>query len=95
MSPVGAKPLPITGNHSFWFSFSGNALCYHLKESVFLRREKGMPSYDYRCVNCKKEFSTILSMKEHDARKAKCPKCGGKKLEQRITSFMVKTSRKS
>jgi hypothetical protein len=34
-------------------------------------------------------------MKEHDAKKAKCPKCGGKKLGQIITHFMVKTSRKS
>ncbi|MGD0916958.1 MAG: zinc ribbon domain-containing protein [Thermodesulfobacteriota bacterium] len=54
-----------------------------------------MPNYDYRCVKCNKEFSAILSIRDHDARKAKCPKCGGKKLEQRITSFMVKTSRKS
>ena len=54
-----------------------------------------MPSYEYRCAKCNKEFSMILSIKDHDARKAKCPKCGGKKLEQRISSFMVKTSRKS
>ena len=54
-----------------------------------------MPSYDYRCLKCKKQFSTILSIKEHDSKKAKCPKCAGKNLEQRITSFMVKTSRKS
>ncbi len=43
-----------------------------------------MPSYDYRCLKCKKQFSTILSIKEHDSKKAKCPKCGGKNLEQRI-----------
>jgi len=54
-----------------------------------------MPTYDYRCVKCKKTFSTIMSIKDYDAGKAKCPKCGGKKLEQRITGFMVKTSRKS
>jgi putative FmdB family regulatory protein len=54
-----------------------------------------MPSYDYRCPNCKKKFTAMLSMREHDAKKAKCPKCGGKKLEQLITGFQVKTSRKS
>jgi putative FmdB family regulatory protein len=59
------------------------------------KEEERMPTYDYRCVKCNKVFSTILSIKDHDANKAKCPKCGGKKLEQRITSFMVKTSRKS
>ena len=53
-----------------------------------------MPSYDYRCTNCKKKFTVMLSMKEHDARKAKCPKCGGKKVEQLISHFMTKTSRK-
>jgi len=56
---------------------------------------KGMPSYDYRCPNCKKKFTAILSIREHDAGKAKCPKCGGKKLVQLITGFQVKTSRKS
>jgi putative FmdB family regulatory protein len=54
-----------------------------------------MPSYEYRCLNCKKQFSIILSIKEHDAGKAKCPKCRGKKLQQRISTFMTKTSRKS
>jgi len=54
-----------------------------------------MPTYEYKCFKCNKEFSLILSMKEHDAGKAKCPKCGGKKLEQLITAFQVKTSRKS
>jgi putative FmdB family regulatory protein len=56
---------------------------------------EGMPSYDYRCPKCNKKFTAILSMKEHDAGRAKCPKCGGKKLEQLITAFQVKTSRKS
>jgi len=54
-----------------------------------------MPTYDYRCQKCGKEFSVILSMREHDGKKAKCPKCGGKKLGQLITTFMTKTSRKS
>jgi putative FmdB family regulatory protein len=54
-----------------------------------------MPSYEYRCPSCKKKFTVILSMKEHEARKAKCPKCGGKKLEQLISQFMARTSRKS
>ena len=54
-----------------------------------------MPSYEYRCPKCSKKFILILSISEHDARKAKCPKCGGKKLEQLITGFQIKTSRKS
>ena len=54
-----------------------------------------MPSYEYRCLKCNKEFSATLTIKEHDGHKAKCPKCGGKRLEQLITSFLTKTSRKS
>ena len=46
-----------------------------------------MPTYEYFCPKCKKKFTVILSIRDHDAGKAKCPKCGGKKLEQRITSF--------
>ena len=54
-----------------------------------------MPNYDYRCSECNKKFTLTLSIADHDARKAKCPKCGGKKLEQLITAFQAKTSRKS
>ena len=54
-----------------------------------------MPSYDYKCMKCNKKFTAILSIGEHDAGKVKCPKCGRKKLEQLITAFQVKTSRKS
>ena len=54
-----------------------------------------MPSYDYRCAKCKKKFTASSSFREHDAGKVKCPKCGEKKLEQLITAFQAKTSRKS
>jgi putative FmdB family regulatory protein len=56
---------------------------------------KGMPTYDYRCLNCKKTFSIVLSIKDHEDKKAKCPKCKGKKLQQLVTTFQAKTSRKS
>jgi putative FmdB family regulatory protein len=54
-----------------------------------------MPTYDYRCQSCKKKFSLTLSIKEHDASRVKCPKCGDKKVEQLITQFIAKTSKKS
>ena len=54
-----------------------------------------MPSYDYRCPSCKKKFTLLLSIKEHDRKRVKCPKCGGGKVEQLISTFMTKTSRKS
>ena len=54
-----------------------------------------MASYDYRCLNCKKQFAAVLSIAQHEAGKVKCPKCGGRKLTQLITAFLVKTSKKS
>jgi putative FmdB family regulatory protein len=70
---------------------------FYIRIKLFFGGKEGerMPSYDYRCPKCKKKFTAILSIREHDAGKAKCPKCGGKKLEQLITAFQVKTSRKS
>ena len=54
-----------------------------------------MPTYEYRCLNCKKPFEVIMSMSEYEKGKVKCPKCGKKKVEQRISQFMVQTSKKS
>jgi len=70
---------------------------FYIRINLFFPRKgvEGMPSYDYRCPKCNKKFTLILSIREHDAGKGKCPKCGGKKLEQLITTFQVKTSRKS
>lgn len=63
-----------------------------------LRRKKGgieMPTYEYECKDCKKKFTVILSLSEHDKTRVSCPKCKGKKVVQNISSFMTKTSRKS
>jgi putative FmdB family regulatory protein len=54
-----------------------------------------MPTYDYLCKKCNESFSVMLSVKDHDERKVQCPKCEGKDIEQQITHFMTKTSRKS
>jgi putative FmdB family regulatory protein len=54
-----------------------------------------MPTYDYHCQNCNKKFALTLTIKDHDSKKGKCPKCGGKKLTQLLTAFTAKTSRKS
>ena len=54
-----------------------------------------MPTYDFRCKKCKKEFSTMLSLREYEKGRVNCPKCKGKQVEQLVTHFMIKTSRKS
>ena len=54
-----------------------------------------MPTYEYLCEACKKEFSSIQSISEHGKMKVSCPKCKSKKVKQRISLFTAKTSRKS
>jgi putative FmdB family regulatory protein len=54
-----------------------------------------MPTYEYKCLNCKKSFEVVMSISEYDQGKVTCPKCGKKKIEQQISQFMVQTSKKS
>ena len=54
-----------------------------------------MPAYEYQCLNCKKSFTVVMSISEHDQSKVKCPKCGKRRVKQQITQFMVQTSKKS
>jgi len=41
-----------------------------------------MPTYDYRCAACEREFEIFQSMK--DKPKRKCPECGKNALERLI-----------
>lgn len=54
-----------------------------------------MPTYDYHCEKCKKDFSLVMSMRDHGKRKARCPKCKSTKVKQQITAFTTITSSKS
>jgi putative FmdB family regulatory protein len=54
-----------------------------------------MPSYEYACKECKKSFTLILTMSEHDKKRVTCPKCKSRKVEQQYGSFFTVTSKKS
>ena len=54
-----------------------------------------MPTYEYHCKGCKHEFSIVQSFHEHEKNKVICPKCKSKKVQQQISIFTAKTSRKS
>src|SRR2546426_12441324 len=41
----------------------------------FFRREVPMPQYEFFCNACKKSFSKILTIAEHDKEKTTCPHC--------------------
>jgi putative FmdB family regulatory protein len=54
-----------------------------------------MPMYDYKCLDCGKESLIVLTLREHEIGPVLCPACGSKRLEQMITSFIAKTTKKS
>ncbi len=57
-----------------------------------------MSTYEYLCKRCERVFELFLSMAEHQRMKKKgkkCPKCGSSRVEPQISSFEVKTSKKS
>jgi putative FmdB family regulatory protein len=59
------------------------------------REWSDVPTYDYLCEKCRKSFSALLTMKEHEAKKVTCPKCGSRRVKQKISCFYAVTSRKS
>ena len=54
-----------------------------------------MPQYEFYCKKCKKLFSRILTLAEHEKGKFACPYCKGKNVEQRLATFYAVTSKKS
>ncbi len=54
-----------------------------------------MPVYEFLCQGCNKEFSLVMSLREHEKKKPACPHCGSKKVRQQISAFQAITSKKS
>jgi putative FmdB family regulatory protein len=54
-----------------------------------------MVLYDYICKKCHKKFREMLTIKEHETGKLKCPKCKSQDLEHVIEPFYAKTSSKT
>lgn len=54
-----------------------------------------MPTYEFYCEKCKKNFNLILSISEYDKKKFRCPKCKSEKVKQQVSLFQTKTSKKS
>jgi len=46
-----------------------------------------MPQYNFFCRACKKEFSRILTISEHEKGGIVCPHCQSKDVEQRWAAF--------
>jgi putative FmdB family regulatory protein len=58
-------------------------------------RREAMPTYEFLCRDCRKSFTLSLSLAEHEKGKYQCPKCKSRHVEQQISTFQTKTSRKS
>ena len=54
-----------------------------------------MAEYDYRCLKCKKSFTITESITEHESRTHRCPSCRSTRVQQILTAFVAKTSKKS
>jgi putative FmdB family regulatory protein len=55
-----------------------------------------MPTYEYTCKDCKRDFIVIRSLKEAEERPAvKCEHCGSEKVEKKYSAFTAVTSKKS
>ncbi len=54
-----------------------------------------MPSYEYRCLNCRRRFEIFLSYQEYGARKITCPHCKSENVQRRIGRIRVAKSEDS
>ncbi len=55
-----------------------------------------MPLYEYKCLNCDKEFIVALSLSERQRGViVQCPGCDSKKVRQMISPFIAKTASKT
>ena len=54
-----------------------------------------MPMYEYKCLDCGKEATLALSLKDRDRGAVTCPSCKSTRMEQLVSAVMAKTSRKS
>jgi putative FmdB family regulatory protein len=59
--------------------------------------DRAMPTYEYRCDKCGKEFTRIESISTHGRKKIPCPnpKCKSTHVSQVFTPFYAKTVKKS
>ncbi|HEX7035687.1 MAG TPA: FmdB family zinc ribbon protein [Pseudomonadales bacterium] len=51
--------------------------------------------YAFECKKCGERFHVRESLAQREQHKEKCPKCGSRKVEQRIEAPFVATSKKS
>src|SRR5260370_22407443 len=68
---------------------------YNSATTLYNHAEVLMPHYEFFCHACKKTFSKILALADHEVGRVTCPHCGSHKVEQCWSAFSAITSRKS
>jgi putative FmdB family regulatory protein len=54
-----------------------------------------MPMYEYTCLDCGKNSTIVVTLKQHETGEVQCPSCGSTKLQQRFSPFIAHTTKKS
>lgn len=54
-----------------------------------------MPTYQYRCLNCKRRFEIFLTYQEYGEKTVVCQHCGSEKIQRRIGRIRVARSEES
>ncbi len=58
-------------------------------------RRCNMPIYTYLCTKCNHTFTLMMTVREYEKAKPKCPKCQSTEVEQQVQMFSAVTSKKS
>jgi putative FmdB family regulatory protein len=54
-----------------------------------------MPTYQYRCLNCRKRFELFMTYSEYGTRPVSCPHCNSSEVQRRIGRIRVARSEES
>jgi putative FmdB family regulatory protein len=54
-----------------------------------------MPSYEYRCQDCRKRFEVFMTYAEYGAKTVACPHCGSSSVRRKIGRIRVARSTES
>jgi putative FmdB family regulatory protein len=54
-----------------------------------------MPTYQYRCLDCRKRFEIFMSYADYGQRSITCPHCGSARIERRIGRIRIAKSEES
>lgn len=51
-----------------------------------------MPTYEYRCLDCRRRFEVVLSYSEYEKKEVECPLCQSLNITRHIGRIRIKTN---